>query len=177
MAPPPTEILGRGAETPPLAGYAEGRERPPLLSFAFLMSLFGALVGGALLLFRRSGRELPERIDAGDLALIGVASHKLSRLITKDKVTSPLRAPFTELEEKGGPAELEESSRGKGLQRAIGELLTCPYCLDLWVVAGFALGLLFAPRLTRFLAAIFSALTLSDFFQIAYKAAEDKGLG
>jgi hypothetical protein len=34
-----------------------------------------------------------ERIDAGDLLLIGTASHKFSRLLAKDKVTSPLRAP------------------------------------------------------------------------------------
>jgi hypothetical protein len=31
--------------------------------------------------------------------------------------------------------------------------------------------------LTRFVAAILSALTISDFFQIAYKAAEEKALG
>jgi hypothetical protein len=92
-------------------------------------------------------------------------------------VTSPLRAPFTELEEPGGPGELEERSRGRGARKAIGELLICPYCIGLWVVASFALGLLFAPRLTRLLAAIFSALTISDFLQIAYKAAEDRGLG
>jgi hypothetical protein len=39
-----------------------------------------------------------------------------------------------------------------------------------------AFGGLFAPRLTRFLAAVFSALTISDFLQVAYKAAEQKGL-
>jgi hypothetical protein len=125
----------------------------------------------------RRGRELPARPSAADIALVGVASHKLSRLVTKDKVTSPLRAPFTELEGSGGPGELEEKARGTGLRRAIGELLICPYCLDLWVVAAFAVGLLFAPRVTRFLAAVFAALTVSDFFQIAYKAAEEKGLG
>jgi hypothetical protein len=109
--------------------------------------------------------------------LVGVASHKLSRLITKDKVTSPLRAPFTELEGSGGPGELEEKARGTGARRAIGEMLVCPYCLDLWVVAAFSIGLLFAPRPTRFVASVFAALTVSDFFQIAYKAAEEKGLG
>jgi len=148
-----------------------------MLSYAGLMLLFGGLFGGTLLVARRQGRELPERVPGADLVLVGVASHKLSRLIGKDKVTSPLRATFTELEEAGGPSELEERSRGTGARRAVGELLICPYCLGLWVVAAFALGLLFAPRLTRFLAAIFTALTLSDFLQIAYKAAEEKGLG
>jgi hypothetical protein len=160
-----------------VSSYAPPAKQPPLFSYAALMSLFGALFGGGLFAARRSGRDLPERIGVEDLAMIGVASHKLSRLISKDKVTSPLRAPFTELEGSGGPGELEERSRGGGPRKAIGELLICPYCLGLWVVSTFALGLLFVPRLTRFLAAIFSALTISDFLQIAYKTAEEKGLG
>ena len=53
----------------------------------------------------------------------------------------------------------------------------CPYCLGLWTTAGFNLGLLWAPRTTRLLASTFTALTISDFLQIAYKAAEEKGLG
>jgi hypothetical protein len=158
-------------------GYASGSEKPPLLSYATFMTLFAALFGGGLAAVRRSGRELPERIGPGDLALIGTASHKASRLLAKDKVTSPLRAPFTELEGKGGPAEFEERSRGRGLRKAIGELLICPYCLGLWVVALFSFGLVFAPRVTRFVASVFAALTISDFLQIAYKAAEEKGLG
>jgi hypothetical protein len=157
--------------------YAPPSERPPLLSYATMMAIFGALFGAGLLAARRGGRGLPEQVGAGDLALIGTASHKFSRLLAKDKVTSPLRAPFTELEGKGGPAEYEESSRGSGLRKAVGELLICPYCLGLWVVAVFSFGLVFAPRLTRFVASVFAALTISDFLQIAYKAAEEKGLG
>jgi hypothetical protein len=141
------------------------------------MTIFGTLVAAALATAKRQGRELPEQVSAGELLLVGTASHKLARLLAKDKVTSPLRAPFTELEGSGGPAEFEERSRGTGLRKAIGELLICPFCLGLWVVAAFSVGLLFAPRVTRFVASLFTALTISDFFQIAYKAAEEKGLG
>jgi Protein of unknown function (DUF1360) len=169
--------LQEGRPIEAIQGYAEPSERPPLLSYTILIAIFNGLFAAALVAARRAGRPLPERVGTTDLVLIGTASHKLSRLISKDKVMSPLRAPFTELEGSGGPGELEERSRGKGARKAIGELLVCPYCLGLWVVAGFSLGLLFAPRLTRFLIAIFSALTLSDFLQIAYKAAEEKGLG
>ncbi|HEX3737029.1 MAG TPA: DUF1360 domain-containing protein, partial [Solirubrobacterales bacterium] len=112
-------------------------KRPPQLPYVVAMGSFNALFAGALVLARRHGRELPERPSPGDVLLIGVASHKLSRLITKDKVTSPLRAPFTELEGDGGPGELEERARGEGARRAIGELLICPYCIGLWVVAAF----------------------------------------
>jgi Protein of unknown function (DUF1360) len=159
-----------------LDDYAAGSDRPPLFSYATLMAIFAGLFGGGLLAAGRGGRGLPERIGPGDLILIGTASHKFSRLLAKDKVTSPLRAPFTEFEGKGGPAEYEESSRGRGARKAIGELLICPYCLGLWVVALFSFGLVFAPRLTRFVASVFAALTISDFLQIAYKAAEEKGL-
>ncbi len=158
-------------------GYAPAQERPPLVPSAGAMAVFNALFAAALLLARRSGRELPERLGAGDVVLVGVASHKVSRLISKDKVTSPVRAPFTELEGNGGPGELEERARGGAVRKAVGELLICPYCIGLWVVSAFAIGLLFAPRLTRFVAGVFAALTVSDFFQIAYKAAEEKGLG
>ena len=59
----------------------------------------------------------------------------------------------------------------------MGELLTCPYCLGLWATGAFHAGLMFAPRVTRVTASTLTALTLSDFLQIAYKAAEERGLG
>jgi hypothetical protein len=161
----------------PVEGYAPAENRPPLLPYLSFMSLFGSLIAAALMVAKRQGRELPERVPARQLLLIGTASHKLSRVLAKDKVTSPLRAPFTELEGKGGPAELEERSRGNGLRKAIGELLICPFCLGLWVIAAFSVGLIFAPRVTRFVASLFAALTIADFLQVAYKAAEERGLG
>jgi Protein of unknown function (DUF1360) len=158
------------------SGYAPPGDRPPLAFFAALTAVFNAGFGAALLAAGRSGR-LPERVGAGDVLLAGTASHKLSRLISKDKVTSFLRAPFTEYEGEAGPGELQESVRGRGLRRAIGELIACPYCLGLWSAAGMHVGLIWAPRTTRVVASTLTALTISDFLQIAYKAAEDRGLG
>ena len=154
------------------AGYAPPRERPPFAAYATFATVFHAVMAGAVVAAKRSGRGLPERVRPDDVVLIGAASYKLSRLISKKKVTSFVRAPFTELEGKGGPAELEEKPRGSGLQRAIGELLVCPYCLGLWASGGFHAGLLFAPRATRFSASVLSAMTISDFLQFAYKACE-----
>jgi hypothetical protein len=161
----------------PFAGYAEPRGPPPFASYAALAALFGGGYAGGLVAARRTGR-LPERVGAGDVLMIGTASHKLSRLLAKDKVTAFLRAPFTRYEGRGGPGEVEESVRADGgPRRAIGELLACPYCLGLWVAAGMHVGLLWAPRTTRVVASTMTALTISDFLQIAYKAAEEKGLG
>lgn len=172
------DALTRGAHgaRDAFAGYAEPEERPPFRTYAALAATFNAAFAGALVAARRSGR-LPDRVSAQDVVLIGTASHKLSRLIAKDKVTSFARAPFTEYQGRGGPAEVEEQARGEGVRRAVGELLTCPYCLGLWASGGFHAGLMFAPRVTRIAASALTALTLSDFLQIAYKAAEDRGLG
>jgi hypothetical protein len=157
----------------PTSGYAPAEQRP-LAAYAGLTLAFGAAVGGALAGLRASGRELPERLSAGDLALAGIATHKVSRLLARDKVTSFLRAPFTRYQEPAGHGELEEAPRGTGLRYAVGELLVCPYCLAQWVAAGFGVGLVAAPRATRLVAGIYAAETLSDFLQLAYKAAEDR---
>jgi hypothetical protein len=153
------------------AGYASPRERPPLAAYATFAAVFHGAMAAAVVAAKRSGRDLPQRVGPGDIVLIGSASYKLSRLVSKKKVTAFVRAPFTELEGGGGPAELEEKPRGSGLQRAIGELLLCPYCLGLWASGGFHAGLLFAPRATRFSASVLAAMTISDFLQIAYRAA------
>ncbi len=162
--------------THPCSDDAPQEERPPLAAYATFAAVFHGAMAGAVTAAKRSGRDLPEHVHAGDIALIGTASDQLSRLIAKKKVTAFVRAPFTELEGKGGPAELEEHPRGRGLRRALGELLVCPYCLGLWASGGFHVGLLFAPRATRLSASVLTAMSISDFLQIAYRAAERRGL-
>jgi len=167
-------ISEEGRPTPMSSdGYAPGQERP-LAAYAGLSAAFGAALAGALLGLKAAGRELPECPSARDIALAGVATHKVSRLLAKDKVTSFLRAPFTEYQESSGQGELEESPRGRGLRLAVGELLVCPYCVGQWVAAGFAVGMVRAPKVTRFVAAIYAAETVSDFLQLAYLAAEER---
>lgn len=155
-----------------MRGHSPDMERP-LGSYAVLMSVYGGLTAGFAAWFKRSGRPLPERMDARDLALITAATHKSARLITKDRVAASVRAPFTTYEGEGGPAEVKESPRGRGLRRVLGELLVCPYCLGMWIATAFAAGLLVAPRLTRQIAAVFTALFGSDLLHIAYAKAEE----
>ncbi len=144
----------------------------PIGGYAALTALFAGLCLAFAEWIRRSGRELPERAGGADLALITIATHKLSRLITKDRVTSVLRRPFTDYQGDGGPGEVEEQARGRGIRRALGELLICPYCVGMWIAAAFAAGLVVAPRPTRWIATALTALFGSDLLQIAYKRAE-----
>lgn len=166
MSPKPLQDTG------PLAGHSPDQERA-LGGYATLMGAFAALVGAFSAWIRASGRQVPERVDPGDLALITVATHKASRLIAKDRVTSTVRAPFTRFEDDAGPGEVSEEARGRGLRRAIGELIVCPYCLGVWIAAAFAAGLIVAPAPTRWVASVLTAVFGADVLQIAYKKAED----
>jgi hypothetical protein len=154
------------------AGYAPGQERP-LGSYAVLMGVFSTLAGAFGLWFRRSGRHLPDRMDDRDLVLLTIASHKASRLIAKDKVTSTIRAPFARYEGPAGPGEVAEEPRGRGLRHVVGELLVCPYCLGMWTSSAFTAGLLVFPRFTRWVAAVLTMFFGADVLQIAYRKAED----
>jgi len=151
--------------------YSPGEDRPTG-SYVALMAAFSILAAWFARWFRVSGRQLPDRIDTRDLALVTIASHKASRLISKDRVTSGIRAPFTKYQDDAGRGEVSEQPRGRGLRRAIGELLICPYCLGMWTSAAFVAGLLVAPRFTRWLASVLTVFFGSDMLQIAYKKAE-----
>jgi hypothetical protein len=153
--------------------YAPDHEHRPLAGYAVLSGGFAAALGAALLDAQRSGG-LPERIGAADLVLAGVATHKVSRLLSKDKVTSFIRAPFTRYQESSGHGEVEETARGRGLRLATGELLVCPYCLAQWVAGAFTVGYVRAPRLTRLLAGMWTIHTVADALQLAYHAAEER---
>jgi hypothetical protein len=151
--------------------YANGEERP-IFSYALTMSTYLALSAALGGLVRASSREVPERFGAADMALLCVATHRLSRTIAKDPVTSPLRAPFTVFRGTSGPAELKEDVRGTGIRKSVGELVTCPFCLAQWTATGFAFGLVLAPRPTRMVMSVFTAVAVSDALQFAYAALE-----
>jgi hypothetical protein len=161
---------GNGAD--PTAGYAD--EHRPLGGYAALTTTLVTLATGSLVAARLAGRELPDRYGLWDVVTTGVATHKLSRLISKDKVTSFVRGPFTRYRERAGRGELSEEPRGEGLRYAAGELLVCPYCLGQWIATGFAVGMVTAPRFTRMAAYVLTAVTISDFLQLGYRAAEQR---
>ena len=151
--------------------YRNGEERP-LGGYVAAMMVFALLVAIAASVAALTGRRLPRRIGAYDLLLITAGTHKLSRTLSKTAVTSPLRAPFTRYQDTAGPGELAEEVRlSSGLRPAIGELLSCPFCLDMWVVTAHMIGLIFVPRFTRMTAATFSALAGADFLHLAYARA------
>ena len=147
------------------SGY--GQPGKPFASYGLLAGVYASLFSGLLFITHRRDA-LPERMEARDIGLLALATFRLSRLVTKDKAMVSLRAPFTKFEEPAGAGEVEEDSRGQGLQRAVGDLLTCPYCVGLWIATVLAFGLALAPRTTRLLASILATVAGSDALNHAY---------
>jgi hypothetical protein len=140
------------------ADVAASVEERPLGGYATLTSAFWTAFAGFMLVARD---RIPERVGAGDVARIALASYKMSRVVAKDDVTAFIRAPVTEDPRAERPAK-------EGLRAAVGELVTCPYCLGLWFASGLAYSLVLFPRQTRFATTIFAAYGITDFLHAGF---------
>jgi hypothetical protein len=149
----------------------EEKETMPSGGTAQLLAAWAIAAAGVAVAAKVSGRELPERVGIPDVLLIGIATHELTRIVTKEWVTAPLRAPITKYEESRGSGEVEERSRGRGLPRAMGDPVTCPFCGSALIAGALVTGLVFAPRATRLVAALFASVAVSDWLHQGYDLA------
>ena len=161
MTTTPTERFREHAEE-----YSEDAEdERPLGAYSILLGTYLAVV--VVLAFR--GRDkLPGTLAASDLALGAVATFIGTRTVTKHPIASPLRMPFTKFVGVTGPSELHEDVRASGWRHAVGELLTCPFCLSQWTATTLVTGIVVAPRLTRTIMSVLTIVGTADFLQVAY---------
>ena len=97
-----------------------------------------------------------------DLALLGLSSFRLGRMVAYDKVMEPFRSPFTKTVPDPTGAGDTVVPAGTGWRRAIGELIACPICAGTWIAAGLVYGLEITPRPTRVLLSIIGAIGLGE---------------
>ena len=140
-------------------------EHVPLYGYAFMLTVFSL---GFTAVVVRLGRRHAKPLGFGDIALLGVGTHKLGRIVAKDFVTAPLRAPFTRRDEPEGGGEVHDEPRGGVIRETLGNLLSCPYCLGPWLAAGFGTALALRPKETRFVLATLAAVAISDFLHQRY---------
>jgi hypothetical protein len=154
--------------------YSAGHDRP-LGGYLASMTGFGAYTAAWATAVRVRGCPLPDRPQPWDVVLTSVATFRLSRLLSKASVTSPLRAPFTRYVGPQGPAELHEEAEGG--RDTVGELVTCPFCTSVWVVSTLTAGQLLWPRATRTAMGALAALAGADALQLAYSALVSRTTG
>jgi hypothetical protein len=97
-----------------------------------------------------------------DLALLGLSSIRLGRMVSYDLVLEPLRAPFTETVPDPTGAGDTVVPKGSGWRRAVGNLICCPICAGTWIAAALVYGLELAPRPTRLMLSMMSAIGLGE---------------
>lgn len=146
--------------------YGENQPLPQLSLLVVIQLAFFSLL--AVL----AGRRPYPVIRIGDLLLLAIGTHKLSRIVAKDRVTVPLRAPFTRFKKGVGSGEVEEETRGAGLQEVIGELVSCPYCMSVWVASGLLLLFIINRSLARLVCKWLAMITASHFLHRFYMRLE-----
>jgi hypothetical protein len=163
----------RPGEAGPTRGYdSEGQVDLP--GFAGSLAAYAAAVAVLVAAGRVTGRRLPDAYPVRDLVIGGIAAHKFSRLLARSSVASPVRAPFTEFEGAAGSGEHQETARDShGARHTIGALLTCPFCLGVWVSTLYVAALALAPRWARCWAAVFTVSAVSDTLQHLYARLRD----
>jgi hypothetical protein len=132
-------------------------ERPPYEAYAAIAGTLVAGLGVVATLARR-----PPPATALDLVALSAATFKASRTLTREHVASFLREPFVE--------GADEHPAGEGVQRAVGELVTCTRCVGTWSAAVLASTQMLAPRFGRALTWTLAAGAANDFLQAGFTA-------
>ena len=138
--------------------------------YTFLSGVFNL----ALALF--CWRKRPEPVTLRDWAMLVLATFRMSRLLAYDNVMQAYRAPVAEVvPHDSGAGETTQAKPGAGIKRAIGELITCPVCNGTWIAAGLVYGLCLAPKYTRTLMTIMSAVGATEILQGGFEALQWNG--
>ena len=119
---------------------------------------------------RMSGRGETLEIRPFDLVLLGLSTYRTGRLVAFERVTAPLREPFTETKPDDSGAGETVVARGAGTRRVLGELISCPVCVGTWVAAGLVYGLHLAPRPTRVYLAVMGTTGAAELLNCSAEA-------
>ena len=139
--------------------------------YALLTGLFN--LGLALFCWNKR----PEPMGFKDWALLVLATFRMSRLVAYDKVMQAYRSPVVEtVPHDSGAGETTQARTGTtGIKRALGEMISCPVCNGTWIAAGLFYGMCLAPRYTRTLLTVMSAVGAVEIMQGAFEALQWNG--
>lgn len=144
---------------------------PPYRAYTAITGTFVAGLGAVSGLAAARRRPV-QATSAIDLALLGLATFKASRIVARDRVASFVRDPFVEGNVYDG--EDEKPTQETELKQAISELVTCTRCVGTWLGAALASTQILAPRTGRLLNSILAAGAINDWLLAGFAAATAK---
>jgi hypothetical protein len=149
-------------ESPTYPRPVEDDEAPAEpVDYAAINAVYGALLTTLVLTTRDRAREEP--ITGRELVPIAAATFALSKVIAREKIGSWMREPFVE-DPKGA-----RKPRGRRLQRAVGELVTCTRCVGAWSALGVVGLRLASPESGRIVTNVLAVSAANDWLQAGFK--------
>jgi hypothetical protein len=134
--------------------------------YAAINAIYGVLLAGVVIATRERVKRDP--IRAAELVPMGAATFAVSKVIAREKIGTWVREPFVEDASHGG------QPRGRRIQRALGELVTCSRCVGAWSALG-VVGLRAAsPEAGRLVTAILATSAVNDWAQAGFAWARAK---
>ncbi|HEX6461497.1 MAG TPA: DUF1360 domain-containing protein [Thermoleophilaceae bacterium] len=149
-------------ETRPEAEVREqhSRESVEPEDYAAINAVYGVLLVGVVLATRERVKADP--IRRSELLPMGAATFAVSKVIAREKIGTWVREPFVEDASHGG------KPRGRRIQRAVGELVTCSRCVGAWSALG-VVGLRAAsPDVGRLVTSVLATSALNDWAQAGF---------
>lgn len=146
----------------------EQREPPPpkveAIDYAALNAIFGVLLAGVVITARQTENARKDPIAGAELIPISAATFALAKVIAREKIGSWVREPFVD-----HTADGERRPRGRRLQRAVGELVTCTRCVGAWSALGIVGLRMTSPQTGRMVTTVLAASAANDWLQASFK--------
>jgi hypothetical protein len=143
------------------------------LFMGFYLLLFGVF----LYLMRALDIPFPESIRPFDFFLLSLATFRITELVTADSIAKFLRDPFVKREkvrEPDGTVDVKVKPAGRGLKKAFGELIICPWCIGIWIGTFFTYLYILFPGPTRVLLLAVSVAAAGIIIELFAKLLDQK---
>jgi hypothetical protein len=155
-------------ETRPEADHRNGQLNDSVEpeDYAAINAVYAALLVAVVVATRERVKRDP--IKGAELLPLGAATFAVSKVIAREKIGTWVREPFVEDASHGG------QPRGRRIQRAVGELVTCSRCVGAWSALG-VVGLRAAsPDTGRLVTWVLATSAVNDWAQLGFAWARAK---
>jgi hypothetical protein len=140
-------------------GVQQEQEANPA-DYAALNALWMSLAAGVVVAGR--GRAARYPIQNRELIPMAAATFAISKAVARERIGTWVREPFVD-EDRG------REPKGRGLRRAIGELVTCTRCVGTWSALGVVGLRVMHPDAGRVVSMMLASSAANDWLQAGFK--------
>ena len=144
------------------AGAREDAAPAQPADYAAINAVYAAAFAGVVLATRERGAR-HDPITPAELIPLGAATFAVAKVVARERVGGWVREPFVD-DPQGAKRPV-----GHGLQRALGELVTCTRCVGAWSALGVVGLRLASPQTGRVVTSVLAASAANDWLQAGFR--------